>query len=113
MQRVFKQVIASAAASGEAVFYMADHGSAAIALGAYGGTNPVAAYTVSLYATPDTPDSMAYTYKTQTPAAVLVYENVTDSDGVAYPFYKMKIAYSDLTNNEGSGAYFVAYVIAS
>lgn len=107
-QKVYEQLINSTDAAGSAVFYCKDYSRFTIALAAVGGTNPVAAYTVDLYLTPDTPDSLAFTYKTASAAAVSVFENIADSDGLPYQFYKVKISYSGLTNTEASGATFTA-----
>ena len=111
--RVSSTIINSTAASGSATFYMEEFESVTIALAAVNGTGPVAAYDVKLYATEDTTDAFAYVYKTQSPAAaVLVFENVTDSDGTPYNFYKMVISYSGLTNTAGDPAAFLASVSA-
>lgn len=112
--RVSETLIQSAAASGSAAFYFEDFQSVTIALAAVNGTSPVAAYDVKLYADVTTPDAFAYTYKTQSPAAsVLVFENVTDSNGVPFNFYKMVISYSGLANSGGDAPVFIASVSAS
>lgn len=110
--RISETLISSTAASGEATFYFKDSKAATLGLAANGGTSPVAAYTVKLYATPDTPDLAAYTYKTQGAGAVAVFENVADSNGQPFSFYKMVISYSGLTNTETSGAQFTAVISA-
>ena len=108
--RQYETLISSTAATGSATYYFADQETLTIGLSAQGGTNPVAAYSVKLYATESTPDAAAFTYKQAGSAAVAVFENVADSNGTPYNFYKMVVSYSGLTNDEASGATFTAVV---
>ena len=111
--RISETLISSADASGSATFYFKDYKSATLGLIALGGTNPRATYSVKLYLTPDTPDAAAYTYSEQTVAgAVQVFDNVADTDGTPFSFYKMIVSYAGLTNDELSGAQFSAVVSA-
>lgn len=111
--RISESIIQSTDASGSGTFYFKDAKCVTLGIIAAGGTNPVASYDVDLYLTPDTPASAAYSFKTQGSAgAVNVFENVTDTDGTPFSFYKMVVSYAGLTNNEGSGAQFLAVVSA-
>jgi len=109
--RQYETLISSTAAAGSATYYFADQETLTIGLSAQGGTSPVATYEVKLYATESTPDAAAFSYKSQGVAgAVAVFENVADSNGTPFNFYKMVVSYSGLTNDEGSGATFTAVV---
>ena len=92
-------------------FYFGDKKNVSLGLSATNGVSPVAAYEVKLYLTPDTPDAAAFSYKSQGVAgAVAVFENVCDSNGTAFNFYKMVVSYSGLTNSSGPSANFTAVV---
>ena len=112
--RIQQTLIESVVTAGTAIFYAQDFRTFTLGLFASTGTSPVAAYSVKLYATPTTPDAAAFTYKTQGAGAVAVFENVTDTDGTPYNFYKMVVSYSGLTNSEADGsAVFTAVISAS
>jgi surface antigen len=112
--RIQKTLIQSGSATGAATFYAQDFQTFTLGMTATNGSSPVAAYSVLLYATPTTPDAAAYSYKAQGVAgAVAVFENVADSNGTPFNFYKMVISYSGLTNSGGDAAVFTAVVSAS
>ena len=101
--RIYESLFDQAtAAAGSATFYAKDAKTFTLAMIAAGNT-PVAAYSVKLYATSTTPDAAAYTYKSQGVAgAVQVFENVADSNGVPFNFYKMVVEYSGLSASSGT-----------
>tara|TARA_R100000149_G_C5775688_1_gene73995 strand:+ start:138 stop:491 length:354 start_codon:yes stop_codon:yes gene_type:complete len=111
--KIYEDIISqSTDASGSAIFYSKDYKNFTLYMAAQGGTNPRATYSVSVYPTADTPDSAAVTYKNQSVAgAVQVFENIADSNGQFYGFYKIKISYADLTNDENAGAGFGAAIV--
>ena len=112
--RIQKTLIQSGTATGSATFYAQDFQTFTLGMTATSGTSPIAAYSVKLYATPTTPDAASYTYKAQGVAgAVAVFENVADSNGTPFNFYKMVISYSGLANSGGDAAVFTAVVSAS
>lgn len=111
--KVYESIITqSTDASGSAIFYAKDFKNFTLYMAAQGGTNPVANYTITLYPNADTPESAGALYKDQSSAgAVQVLENIADSNGQFYGFYKLKVSYGGLTNDEGSGAVFSAAVV--
>ena len=100
--RISRTLISSTDVSGSATFYAEDFGSIGIGLVA----TTTATYTVKLYITPDTTEPLAFTYKSQAVAgAVEVFENVADSNGTPYSFYKVVISYAGLT---GGGTFYAS-----
>jgi hypothetical protein len=106
--REYETLISSTATAGSATYYLNDKKSVSLGLSATGGSSPVAAYEVKLYLTPDTPDAAAISYKAASSAAVAVFENVADSNGTPFNFYKMVVSYSSLAASSGTPSFTAA-----
>ena len=111
-QRRYESLISTSAASGSAIFYARDQTRFSLSMATSG--DAVLKYKILLYPTDQTPDGspVVYSDKTtgQSAAAVGISDNLTDSDGVPFVFYKLKVEWSELaTSNGGFGADIACY----
>ena len=90
----------ASAPSGSATFIADDYSRISLAMTTVGGSC-VCKYKITIYPTIDTPDSAAVTYADttgSTAAAVTLFDNFADAQGVPYIFYKVKVDWESLAS---------------